>query len=120
MIFYNDIVKQSKHSRKYPAHVEHLGVKIRQIRHDENEDRFNDPDFMGEPGHETCSEAPHHADAGATDSHHEKGRQPRQKVCVDEIGWTHFPKTNQERLFSQWGNFHFVFLTLLKLKRKCT
>lgn len=61
-----------KYSRKNSAHMEHLRIQIRQVRHDEYEDGFDDAHLVGEPSHQPGGEPPHHADARAAHRHGEE------------------------------------------------
>lgn len=45
--------KSHGHLRQNTAHMEYFSIQIRQISHDENEDRFNDTYMIGETGHQT-------------------------------------------------------------------
>ena len=68
--------------RQNAGHVKDLGVQVRQVSHDEYEDRLDHANLMGEPRDETSGEAPYHADYRATDRHHEERSQSRQYVRV--------------------------------------
>jgi len=60
------------YSRQYPAHVEDLRVQVRQVRHDEYEDRLDHAHLMGEPGDEAGGEAPDYTYDRAADRHYQE------------------------------------------------
>lgn len=52
--------------------MEHLSIQVREISHNKDEDRLNDPDLVREPGDQAGREAPYDAYTSPADGHDEE------------------------------------------------
>lgn len=69
--------------------MEDFSVEVRQIAHDENEDRLDNSDVVREAGHESSEEAPDDADQSAANCHDEEGSKTGQYVRVFDVFHAH-------------------------------